>query len=47
VFCGTDFEEFGHGEGDGAHFAEHGDFEEARVDGFSEFGYLFQLIMLH
>lgn len=28
MLCGADFEEFGHGEGDGAHFAEDGDFEE-------------------
>lgn len=29
VLCGADFEEFGHGKGDGAHFAKDRDFEEA------------------
>ena len=42
-FSDVDFVELGDGRGDGAGFAEDGDFEETGVDGAGEIGDLFEL----
>lgn len=42
-FSDVDFVELGDGRGDGAGFAEDGDFEETGIDGAREVGDLFEL----